>query len=66
MGGSSSVSTSFNEGVSETDGASSRRSRVSFEHEGRPSFESEHGRSRNEAEEMCRRLWESAEVVEAD
>lgn len=79
--GASSLSTSFNDGVTETDGASSRRSRVSFENEqsgrasrsraeadfeGRQSFESEHGRSRNEAEEICRRLWESAEVVEAD
>lgn len=34
--------------------------------EGRQSFESDGGRSRNEAEEVCRRMWESAEVVEAD
>ncbi|KAJ6199777.1 hypothetical protein J3E72DRAFT_393276 [Bipolaris maydis] len=74
--GANSLSTSFNDGVAETDGAGSRRSRVSFEKgrssqiegdfEGRQSFESEQARSRNEAEEMCRRLWESAEVVEAD
>lgn len=74
--GTNSLSTSFNDGVAETEGGSGRRSRVSFEKgvgsraeaefEGRQSFESEHARSRNEAEEMCRRLWESAEVVEAD
>lgn len=78
--GASSLSTSFNDAVIETDGASSRRSRVSFgddqsrarasrtenDFEGQQSFESEHARSRNEAEEICRRLWESAEVVEAD
>ncbi|KAH9876473.1 hypothetical protein J1614_003604 [Plenodomus biglobosus] len=34
--------------------------------EGRQSFESDGARSRDEAEEICRRLWESAEVVEAD
>lgn len=78
--GSSSLSTSFNEAGIETDGASSRRSRVSFDNdqgrdrasrdgedfEGRQSFESDQARGRNEAEEICRRLWESAEVVEAD
>ncbi|KAF2847469.1 hypothetical protein T440DRAFT_191933 [Plenodomus tracheiphilus IPT5] len=75
--GSNSLSTSFsNDAGVETDGASSsRRSRVSFDSneqgrdrgsrdegdgEGRQSFESD------EAEEICRRLWESAEVVEAD
>ncbi|CAO2658366.1 Nn.00g060890.m01.CDS01 [Neocucurbitaria sp. VM-36] len=76
----SNLSTSFNEAGHETDGAGSRRSRVSFENdqgrgrtsrdegdfEGRQSFESDQARSRNEAEEICRRLWESAEVVEAD
>jgi hypothetical protein len=76
-----SLSTSFNEPEIETDGASSRKSgRVSFEHEhGRPrsrrdtgdgegheSFESGHARSGNDAEEICRRLWESAEIMEAD
>ena len=79
--GASSLSTSFNEAGIETDGASSRRSaRVSFdgEHgrprsrrddgevEGRQSFESDSAPSRNEAEEICRRLWESAEIMEAD
>ena len=76
--GTSSLSTSFNEAGMETDGASSRRSRVSLDNErratrdagdyleGRQSFESDHARSRNEAEEICRRLWDSAEVVEAD
>jgi hypothetical protein len=76
-----SLSTSFNEPEIETDGASSRKSgRVSFEHEhGRPrsrrdngdgegheSFDSGHARSGNDAEEICRRLWESAEIMEAD
>ncbi|KAE8823925.1 hypothetical protein HRS9139_09107 [Pyrenophora teres f. teres] len=77
--GASSLSTSFNDGPVETD-AGSRRSRVSFENdqsrgktsrgenevEGEQSLESDQARSRNEAEEICRRLWESAEVVEAD
>jgi hypothetical protein len=72
---SHSLSTSFNENV-ETDGSSVRRSRVSFDRgpasrdeadmEGRQSFESENERVRNEAEEICRRLWESTEVVEGD
>jgi hypothetical protein len=76
-----SLSASFNEPEIETDGASSRRSaRVSFDNEhgrpksrrddgdaeGRQSFESEHARSENEADEICRRLWESAEIMEAD
>jgi hypothetical protein len=76
-----SLSTSFNDPEIETDGASSRRSaRVSFDNEhGRPgsrrddgdveghqSFESDHARSENEADEICRRLWESAEIMEAD
>lgn len=71
--GGSSLSTSFND---ETDGSGTRRSRVSFENgrrsrddgdlEGRQSFESDNGRIRNEAEEICRRLWESSEVVEGD
>ncbi|KAF2472451.1 uncharacterized protein BDR25DRAFT_283893 [Lindgomyces ingoldianus] len=74
--GSSSLSTSFNESGVETDGSGARRrSRVSFEShrgrddddlEGRQSFESDGGRVRNEAEEICRRLWESAEMVEGD
>jgi hypothetical protein len=72
---SHSLSTSFNENV-ETDGLSVRRSRVSFDRgpagreegdmEGRQSFESENERVRNEAEEICRRLWESSEIVEGD
>jgi hypothetical protein len=70
MHGSSSLSTSFN------DETERRRSRNSFENgrgsredgdvEGRQSFESDNGRIRNEAEEICRRLWESAEAVEHD
>jgi len=74
--GSSSLSTSFNESNVETDGSGARQSRVSFENgrgsrdegdmEGRQSFESENDRVRNEAEEICRRLWESTEVVEGD
>ncbi|KAF2732557.1 hypothetical protein EJ04DRAFT_513828 [Polyplosphaeria fusca] len=74
--GSSSLSTSFNEAGVETDGAGTRRSRVSFENgrggrdegdmEGRQSFESDNSRVRNEAEEICRRLWESTDVVEGD
>jgi hypothetical protein len=78
--GASSLSTSFNESGIETDGANSRKSRVSFENDQgrgrtsrnedesvyRQSFEHDHTRGRNEAEEICRRLWESAEVVEAD
>ncbi|CAI6331781.1 unnamed protein product [Periconia digitata] len=70
--GSNSLSTSFN------DDADSRRSRrVSLDNgggsadiEGRQSFESSDGggsgRIRNEAEEICRRLWESTEAVEGD
>jgi hypothetical protein len=79
--GASSLSTSFNDAGVETDGASSRRSaRHSFnsaherprsrrddgDGEGRQSFDSESGRSGNEAEDICRRLWESAEIMEAD
>ena len=67
---SNSLSTSFN------DETERQRSRVSFHDgrssreegdlEGRQSFESDNGRIRNEAEEICRRLWESAEAVEHD
>jgi hypothetical protein len=78
--GASSLSASFNDGGIETDGASSRKSRVSFDNDQgrgrtsrdeddyayRQSFDNDHARGRNEAEEICRRLWESAEVVEAD
>ncbi|KAF2117432.1 hypothetical protein BDV96DRAFT_26035 [Lophiotrema nucula] len=74
--GGSSLSTSFNEPGVETDGSIGRRSRVSFENrrgsrdggdmEGRQSFESDNGRVRNEAEEICRRLWESTDVVDGD
>jgi hypothetical protein len=81
MNGSSSLSTSFNGSIEyESDGTSVRRSRVSFdgengrpksrrssvEGERRPSFESESARRRDDAAEVCRRLWESAEVMEAD
>jgi hypothetical protein len=65
-----SASTSFN------DETERRRARVSFENgernrgegdqEGRQSFDSDRGSIRNEAEEICRRLWESAEAVEHD
>ncbi|ORY17533.1 hypothetical protein BCR34DRAFT_621934 [Clohesyomyces aquaticus] len=71
-----SLSTSYNESGVETDESGGRRrSRVSFESirgrdddgmEGRQSLESDGGRVRNEAEEICRRLWESAEMVEGD
>ncbi|KAF1911934.1 hypothetical protein BDU57DRAFT_459702, partial [Ampelomyces quisqualis] len=76
-----SLSTSFNGPGMETDGASSQRlARVSFDNghgratsrrddgdvEGHQSFESEHARNGDEADEICRRLWESAEIMEAD
>lgn len=71
--GTSSLSTSFTESGMETMDAPSRRSRVSFENmenqrdegdvEGRQSYGSENERIRNEAEEICRRLWESTEAV---
>lgn len=75
--GASSLSTSLNDAGMETDGANSQRSRASIENdpgpnrtggdfEGRQSYESDHGRARNEAEEVCRRMWESAEMVEGD
>ncbi|KAF2870365.1 hypothetical protein BDV95DRAFT_629529 [Massariosphaeria phaeospora] len=74
--GSNGATTSFHDGL-EADGPSTRRrSRVSFEDgrgsrdegdlERRQSFDSENDRVRNEAEEICRRLWESTEVVEGD
>jgi hypothetical protein len=81
---STSTSTSMSEGGAvETDGAGSRRWRVSMDKDGGrertrrdegdgqggQSFEGDEqhdARPRNEAEEMCRRMWESAEVVEAD
>lgn len=61
--GISVLSSSINEN-GDMDGAGSRRSRSSFEAEGedgRRSLEGE--RPRNEAEEVCRRMWDSAEVV---
>ncbi|PSN75487.1 hypothetical protein BS50DRAFT_41175 [Corynespora cassiicola Philippines] len=74
--GSNSLSGSFNDSGLETGGSGTRRARVSLENgrgsrddgevEGRQSFESDHDRIRNEAEEICRRLWESTEVVEGD
>ncbi|KAF2713969.1 hypothetical protein K504DRAFT_399619 [Pleomassaria siparia CBS 279.74] len=74
--GSNSLSTSFNDSTVETEASGPRRSRVSFDHgrasrdegdvDGRRSFESENDRVRNEVEEVCRRLWESTEVVEGD
>jgi len=71
--GTSSLSASFHETGVETD---RRFARVSFDAEnvrprsrrddgdgeGRQSFES----MRNDAEDICRRLWESAEIMEAD
>ncbi|KAF2657698.1 hypothetical protein K491DRAFT_594374 [Lophiostoma macrostomum CBS 122681] len=69
-------SVNFHETSGEMDGVASRRSRVGFDGgrnghedediEGRHSFESEHERVRNEAEELCRRLWESTETVDGD
>jgi hypothetical protein len=79
--GTSSLSTSFNDSGVETHGANSRHARVNAEEgfganstrsrddgdvEGRQSFGSDNERVRNEAEEICRRLWESTEVVEGD
>jgi hypothetical protein len=72
--GTSTLSNSVNDGTVETDGATpgSRRSRISFDHGGRSEGEEsrqsldEHERPRNEAEELCRRMWDSAEVVDAD
>jgi hypothetical protein len=76
-----SLSTSFNASGIETDGASSQKSaRVSLDNEherpksrrdngdgeGHQSLESDHARPANEAEDICRRLWESAEIMEAD
>ncbi|KAF2623574.1 hypothetical protein BU25DRAFT_461949 [Macroventuria anomochaeta] len=64
--GVSTLSSSINENGVETDGARSRRSATSFEQggedeeEGRRSLEE---RPRNEAEELCRRMWDSAEIV---
>ncbi|KAH6629266.1 hypothetical protein C7974DRAFT_413077 [Boeremia exigua] len=61
--GFSTLSSSINE-APDTDGAGSRRSRSSFEHdEGAASAEE---RPRNEAEELCRRMWDSAEIVGGD
>ncbi|KAF2009498.1 hypothetical protein BU24DRAFT_76033 [Aaosphaeria arxii CBS 175.79] len=73
--GTSSLSTSFNENGVETDGASGgnstrRSARTSFEESSRrQSFESDGGGGRSrasEVEEICRRLWESSEIVEGD
>lgn len=68
------LSTSFREPGSAGEGAERRRSRVSFDGvhgtrevgdvEGRQSFESDNGRVRSEAEEICRRLWESTEIAD--
>lgn len=79
MGGHSvtDLSASLHEAVVESEGPSGHRSRGSLESsrgagdegelEGRHSFESDHGgRMRNEAEEICRRLWESTETTEGD
>ena len=66
----STLSSSMKENGVETDGAGRRRSRASFEqggeelHEGRASLEAE--RPRNEAEELCRRMWDSAEIAGGD
>ena len=61
----STLSSSINENaVLETDGAGSRRSRASFEQaEEEASGSAEGERPRNEAEELCRRMWDSAEIV---
>lgn len=67
--GVSTLSSSINENGIETDGAGSRRSRMSFDQgggdEGRRSLEGE-DRPRNEAEELCRRMWDSTEIVGGD
>lgn len=56
--GTSTLSTSLNEN-GEMDGAGSRRSRASSEVEREES-------PRNEAEELCRRMWDSTEIVGGD
>ncbi|KAF2802809.1 uncharacterized protein BDZ99DRAFT_200042 [Mytilinidion resinicola] len=66
-----SPSTSFRDSGSAGDGADRRRSRVSFDGarddvEGRQSFDSDNGRVRNEVDEICRRLWESTEIVDSE
>ncbi|KAF1359198.1 hypothetical protein EJ07DRAFT_166217 [Lizonia empirigonia] len=67
--GVSTLSSSINENGIETDGTGSRRSRMSFDQgggeEGRRSLEGE-DRPRNEAEELCRRIWDSTEIVGGD
>jgi hypothetical protein len=61
----STLSSSINENaVLETDGAGSRRSRASFEQaEEEANGSAEGERPRNEAEELCRRMWDSAEIA---
>jgi len=68
-----SPSTSFRDSGSAGEGADRRRSRVSFDvgrgdddAEGRQSFDSDNGRVRNEVDEICRRLWESTEIVDSE
>lgn len=56
--GTSTLSTSLNEN-GEMDGAGSRRSRASSEVEREET-------PRNEAEELCRRMWDSTEIVGGD
>ncbi|KAF3037055.1 hypothetical protein E8E12_000731 [Didymella heteroderae] len=56
--GTSTLSSSLNEN-GDMDGAGSRRSRASSEVQ-------EEDRPRNEAEELCRRMWDSAEIVGGD
>ncbi|KAJ4371779.1 hypothetical protein N0V86_008333 [Didymella sp. IMI 355093] len=57
--GTSTLSSSINEN-GDMDGAGSRRSRASSE------VEREDERPRNEADELCRRMWDSAEIVGGD
>ena len=64
--GASLLSTSINENGVDTDGANSRRSRTSFDQSPEEGSSREGERPRNEAEELCRRLWDSAEIVGGD
>jgi hypothetical protein len=64
--GVSMLSTSINENGVDTDGANSRRSRTSFDQSPEEGGGREGERPRNEAEELCRRMWDSAEIVGGD
>ena len=64
--GVSLLGTSINENGVDTDGANSRRSRTSFDQSPDEGGSREGERPRNEAEELCRRMWDSAEIVGGD